>query len=119
MYELSILIVGLFFGWVTRAFIEALKMQRIYKRVMRDIQSMEMQENFLDRVFKTCYVEKDGETYFLYDLDSSKFLCQGKDYEQLATCLYNEHDIQIALVRKTEKDHLWFDHGTIKTVKVS
>jgi hypothetical protein len=118
MYEVSILIIGLFFGWIIRVFTEALKMQRLYNRIMRDIQAIEFQENFLNRVFKTCYIEKNSETYFLYDSESSKFLCQGKDYEQLAKCLYTEHDIQIAVVRETEKDHLWFDHGTIKNAKV-
>lgn len=118
MYELGILLIGLFFGWTAKALMEALRMQRMYERVMHYTEMMDLEESLLDKIFKTCYVEQEGESYYLYDSNSSKFLCQGKDYDQLAKCLYNEHDIQVALVKKSEKEHLWFDHGTIKNVKV-
>jgi len=118
MWEIQIFLLGVTVGWAIKTLLEAMKMQRIYRRVMRDISNMEVAERILDRVFKQCYIEKDGNSYYLYNDDNSSFMCQGSSYEDLAKCLYTQHEIQIALVRKENEQHCWFDHDNIKPVEV-
>jgi hypothetical protein len=119
MWEIQLLIIGAILGWIIRSIVEAVKMQRMLTRVMRDIQTIELTERILDRVFKQCYVEQEGNTFYLYDNETSAFLCQGNSFEDLATCLHKQHNIQVALVQGLDKkNHLWFDHGNVKPVKV-
>lgn len=115
----EVILIGILLGWILHSIAEAIRMRLLFKRVMRDIQNIELAERIMDRVFKQCYVEKNGEMFYLYDDVTTAFLCQGNSHEDLAQRLHEQHDIQVALVRDLDKkNHLWFDHGKIKSVKV-
>ena len=120
MWEIQLILLGMVLGWITRIIVEAIRMNRLLNRVMADIENIEIAERILDRVFKQCYIEQEGNTFYLYDNETSAFLCQGGSFEDLASCLHKQHAIQVALVRGLDKkDHWWFDHGNVKPAKVA
>ena len=84
MIELGILVVGFTIGWYVREWYAMRTMRKLVEKAS---------ENFKENIRKDiidAYVEKAGDTYFVYRKEDNKFLAQGSDIISLSDTLQEQ-----------------------------
>ena len=110
----SIIIVagfGFFVGWSLNTMYRQYKDDQLAKRLMVEIDKEEEKED-VERLMPLCYIEQEGDEYFLYNKKTAQFYGQATTYEELAKRML-ELGIKIACV-KTEGKSMWFVNGHIE-----
>ena len=110
----SIIIVagfGFFVGWSLNTMYRQYKDDQLVKRIMVEIDKEEEKED-VERLMPLCYIEQEGDEYFLYNKKTAQFYGQATTYEELAKRML-ELGIKIACV-KTEGKSMWFVNGHIE-----
>jgi N-acetylneuraminic acid mutarotase len=110
----SIIIVagfGFFLGWSLNTMYRQYKDDQIFNKIMIKIDEEEEKED-VERLMPLCYIEQEGDEYFLYNKKTAQFYGQATTYEELAKRML-ELGIKIACV-KTEGKSMWFVNGHIE-----
>ena len=110
----SIIIVagfGFFVGWALNGIYRQYKDDQMFNKIMIKIDEEEEKED-IEKSMPLCYVEKEGDEYFLYNKKTAQFYGQATTYEELAKRML-ELGIKIACV-KTEGKSMWFVNGHIE-----
>lgn len=75
----------------------------------------------MDRVnFPVAVAEKIDGQYYLYEKDTTNFLCQAKTFEDLAPTLYENKHVNMAIVLCPEEfqdTEFWVINGKMKSIK--
>jgi hypothetical protein len=67
-----------------------------------------------------CVAECVGQTYYLYEKDTDKFMCQASSFEELPQSLFDTRKINLALVlfpTASNSDNYWIINGKIKKLE--
>ena len=110
----SIIIVagfGFFVGWSLNTMYRQYKDEQIFNKIMIKIDEEEEKED-VERLMPLCYIEQEGDEYFLYNKKTAQFYGQATTYEELAKRML-ELGIKIACV-KTKGKSMWFVNGHIE-----
>jgi hypothetical protein len=70
----------------------------------------------VDTDTRTLTVEYIGDTYYLYDIVTSEFICQGKSMNELMSLAKKYKDIRVAVVMFGNKMYV-FQDGILKDTK--
>ena len=102
-------------GWFLHKAWAAYQNEKLFNKIMVEINREEKVKTIVDRVFKYCYTERSEGQVYLYDFDNCKFLGQAKDLDELSTNLKNQ-GIQVAFVRDGDND-FWLNNGKVVPVE--
>jgi hypothetical protein len=67
-----------------------------------------------------CIAECVEQTYYLYEKDTDKFMCQASSFEELPKSLFDNKKINLALVMfptSTDYENFWIINGKIKKLE--
>lgn len=84
MIELIVLVVGITVGWYIREWYA----MRIMRKIVDNAQE-QFKETIKDTVVDA-YIEKAGDTFFVYRKEDNKFLAQGQDINSLSDILQEQ-----------------------------
>mgnify|MGYP003654251602 FL=1 len=118
--EDSIIVVigfGIFLGWSLNSMYRQFKDDQMFKRIMVEIDKEEKNQiaeerQAIEKAMPLCYIEEEGDEYFLYNKHTAQFYGQATTHEGLAKRML-ELGIKIACV-KTEGKSIWFVDGRIE-----
>ena len=118
--EDSIIVVcmfGFIIGWSLNGMYRQYKDDQMFNKIMIEIDKEEKyqmieERHAIEKAMPLCYIEKEGDEYFLYNKHTAQFYGQSTTYEGLAKRML-ELGITIACV-KTDKKAIWFVNGQIE-----
>ena len=102
--------VGMFVGCTLHSMYRQFKDDQMFKRIMVEIDKEE--EHDIEHIIPLCYVEQDGDNYFLYNKKTMQFYVQATSYEGLAERMA-ELGISVACVKDQDKS-MWFVNGRVE-----
>ena len=106
------MVFGAIIGWSLNSMYRQYKDDIMFKQIMVKIDEEEAEQK-VKALFPMCYIEKDNDTYILYNKDSHAYMCQGDSYDELAQKVYTELKIDVALAKHMNKS-MWFIAGDTK-----
>lgn len=82
--------------------------------------SRAFQEIRAKAMIPVCVAEYVEHTYYLYEKDTDKFMCQAPSFEELPKSLFDNKKINLALVlfpTATNNENYWIINGKIKKLE--
>ena len=90
-FELVLVIaVSIHLGWFLNRSWTAYQNEKLFKKIMVEIDREERVKTVVDKVFKHCYTERIEGQVYLYDFENCKFLGQGKTLKDISVNLANK-----------------------------
>jgi len=110
-----VIAVSIHFGWFLNRAWTAYQNEKLFKKIMVEIDREERVKTVVDKVFKHCYTERTEGQVYLYDFENCKFLGQGKTLKDISMNL-KDQGVQVAFVQDGDTD-VWLNNGKVLPVE--
>jgi len=110
-----VIAVSIHFGWFLHKAWCTYQNEKLFNKIMIEIDREERVKTVVDKVFKHCYTERTEGQVYLYDFENCKFLGQGKTLKDISISL-KEQGVQVAFVQDEDID-VWLNNGKVLPVE--